>query len=88
MLSWVAPVCGLVASKDSMYGVVALGDSVYPQTFCFGGKKFDELLAALGAQRVGERAQHDAHGAQYPEDVAASWVRVWYTQLEAEEAKA
>ena len=25
------------------YGVIALGDSTYQQTFCFGGKKFDGL---------------------------------------------
>jgi hypothetical protein len=37
------------------YGVVALGDSIYPNTFCFGGKRFDELLASLGARRIGER---------------------------------
>jgi MioC protein len=70
------------------YGVVALGDSVYPQTFCFGGKKFDELLRSLGAKRIGERAQHDARGAEYPEDVAGAWAEAWYPLLESEEANA
>ena len=36
------------------YGVIALGDRPYLQTFCFGGKKFDERLQGLGAQRIGE----------------------------------
>jgi MioC protein len=36
------------------YGVIALGDRTYMQTFCFGGKKFDERLQDLGAQRIGE----------------------------------
>jgi MioC protein len=31
------------------YGVIALGDRTYSQTFCFGGKKFDERLQGLGA---------------------------------------
>jgi MioC protein len=26
------------------YGVIALGDSIYPQTFCNGGLRFDERL--------------------------------------------
>ena len=29
------------------YGVIALGDRTYMQTFCFGGKKFDERLQGL-----------------------------------------
>src|ERR1700722_6470407 len=36
------------------YGVVALGDSIYPNTFCFGGKRFDEPLSSFGARRIGE----------------------------------
>lgn len=34
------------------YGVIALGDSSYLATFAFGGKKFDERLQGLGAQRI------------------------------------
>lgn len=64
------------------YGVVALGDSVYPKTFCFGGKKFDELLGSLGGRRLGDRLEHDARGGIYPEDAAAEWVESWLPQLD------
>ncbi|MDF7775604.1 flavodoxin domain-containing protein [Sphingomonas sp. AOB5] len=64
------------------YGVIALGDSVYPQTFCFGGRKFDELLASLGAQRVGDRLEHDARSGIYAEDAAGDWVETWLRDLE------
>jgi len=35
------------------YGVFGLGDRTYAETFNFGGKRFDELLAELGARRIG-----------------------------------
>jgi MioC protein len=59
------------------YGVIALGDSTYLQTFCFGGKKFDERLAGLGAKRVGEVWCHDASGGTMPETEGAAWCREW-----------
>jgi MioC protein len=59
------------------YGVIALGDSAYPQTFCFGGKRFDERLSGLGAQRVGDVWQHDASGSSMPEVDGAAWCREW-----------
>lgn len=65
------------------YGVVALGDSVYPQTFCFGGRRFDELFASLGAARIGERFEHDSRSGTYPEDAAADWAEQWLEQLNA-----
>jgi NADPH-dependent 2,4-dienoyl-CoA reductase/sulfur reductase-like enzyme/flavodoxin len=65
------------------YGVVALGDSVYPNTFCFGGKKFDALFESLGAKRLGERLDHDSRGGVYPEDAAAAWVETWLVALDA-----
>ncbi len=64
------------------YGVIALGDSEYEQTFCFGGKKFDDLLTSLGATRVGDRLQIDARSGNFPEDVAADWVLEWIGQME------
>ncbi|MDT2020176.1 flavodoxin domain-containing protein [Methylocella sp. CPCC 101449] len=63
------------------YGVIALGDSVYPNTFCFGGKKFDALLSGLGAVRIGERLEHDARGPDYPEDLAATWTDTWLERV-------
>lgn len=59
------------------YGVIALGDSTYLQTFCFGGKKFDERLSDLGAQRVGEVWCHDASSGTLPETDGAAWCREW-----------
>jgi MioC protein len=59
------------------YGVIALGDRTYAQTFCFGGKRFDQLLTSLGAKRLGEVLLHDASAGTIPEEVAVEWVRGW-----------
>ncbi len=71
----------LAASRPDLsavrYGVFALGDRTYGDTFCFGGKKFDALLAELGAQRIGDMLLHDASAGTMPEEVALEWVRDW-----------
>jgi MioC protein len=59
------------------YGVIALGDHTYAQTFCFGGKRFDQLLTALGARRLGDILLHDASAGTVPEEVAVEWARRW-----------
>lgn len=59
------------------YGVVALGDSIYPNTFCFGGRKFDELLASLGATRVANRLEQDSRSGVFPEEAAIAWAEGW-----------
>jgi MioC protein len=59
------------------YGVFGLGDRTYAETFNFGGKRFDELLAALGAQRIGERHAHDASSGVLPEETALEWCQEW-----------
>jgi len=59
------------------YGVIALGDRTYAQTFCFGGKRFDQLLSSLGARRLGEVLLHDASAGTVPEEVAVEWARRW-----------
>jgi len=59
------------------YGVIALGDSCYPQTFCHGGLRFDERLADLGAVRIGEVFCHDASEGTEAEVVGAAWCREW-----------
>lgn len=78
---------GLAKQKPDLtgvrYGVVGLGDSLYPNTFCFGGKLFDEALQALGAQRVGERLEHDSRSGEYPEDATATWLETWVPLLQA-----
>lgn len=62
------------------YGVIALGDRTYMQTFCFGGKKFDERLQDLGAQRIGEIWCHDASSGTMPETEGTEWCRQWLTE--------
>ena len=59
------------------YGVFGLGDRTYAETFNFGGKRFDDLLAELGAQRIGERVQHDASSGVLPEEMAEEWGEGW-----------
>lgn len=59
------------------FGVIALGDSVYHDTFCNGGKRFDERLRDLGAVRIGEIWCHDASASTEPEAEAATWCRQW-----------
>lgn len=59
------------------YGVFGLGDRTYADTFCFGGKRFDQLLGQLGANRVGEVVLHDASTGTLPEDDAADWIEDW-----------
>ena len=59
------------------YGVIALGDRTYGDTFCFGGKRFDKILGELGAQRIGELLLHDASAGTLPEDEAAEWIEGW-----------
>lgn len=60
------------------YGVFALGDKTYAQTFCAGGRKFDDILRTLGAERVGERREHDGSSGSLPEDEAADWAEEWH----------
>ncbi len=59
------------------YGVIALGDRTYADTFCFGGKRFDALLSELGAVRIGEPMLHDASSGTLPEELAIPWVNAW-----------
>jgi MioC protein len=63
------------------YAVFGLGDSGYGETFNFGGKRFDDILAALGASRLGERAKHDAQSKVPPEDYGREWVRAWHDSV-------
>ena len=70
------------------YGVFGLGDRTYAETFNFGGKRFDELLAELGAQRIGERVQHDASSGVLPEETAQEWGSEWLKLAQQEAARA
>jgi MioC protein len=63
------------------YGVFGLGDRTYAETFNFGGKRFDEILASLGAERIGERYTHDASSGTLPEEVAVEWAQLWVAKV-------
>ncbi|WP_081135792.1 flavodoxin [Halomonas sp. BC2] len=59
------------------YGLIALGDSSYGDTFCGAGRELDELLASMGAQRLGERLEIDAMETFMADDAAVPWVEEW-----------
>ena len=59
------------------YGVIALGDRTYAETFCNGGRRFDRILTELGAKRIGEILLHDASAGTMPEEVAVEWIPGW-----------
>ena len=64
------------------YGVVALGDSGFGETFARGGRLFDERLADLGAIRVGELLVIDACSADDAEEAASAWIESWLEALQ------
>ncbi|MCD6679249.1 MAG: flavodoxin domain-containing protein [Burkholderiaceae bacterium] len=66
--------------SNVVYGVIALGDRTYGDTFCHGGTRFDQLLSSLGARRAGEMLQHDASSGELPEEVAPAWALDWVQQ--------
>ncbi|QQS14188.1 MAG: flavodoxin domain-containing protein [Rhodospirillales bacterium] len=59
------------------YGVIALGDMTYQDTFCGGGKQMDAVLGGLGAKRLGERLEVDASEQPLPDEEALAWVKEW-----------
>ncbi len=62
------------------YGLVALGDSSYGDTFYGGAKAFQSRLQDLGAQLVGEVCILDALAADEPDAVALAWFASWAEQ--------
>jgi MioC protein len=59
------------------YGVIALGDMTYQDTFCGGGKKLDKVLGLCGARRLGDRLEVDASSQPLPDEEALGWVEGW-----------
>ena len=59
------------------YGVIALGDMTYQDTFCGGGKKVDRVLELCGAKKVGVRLEVDASMQPLPDEEALVWVEGW-----------
>ncbi|NLC20774.1 MAG: nitric oxide synthase [Halomonadaceae bacterium] len=66
------------------YGLIAMGDSSYGETFCGAGRRLDEMLQGLGAERLGERLEVDAMETFMADDAALPWIEEW---LEAEQLK-
>lgn len=62
------------------YGLIALGDSSYVDSFCGAGRALDELLQGLGAVRLGERLEIDAMETFMADDAAIPWVETWITE--------
>ncbi|AQU82516.1 MAG: flavodoxin [Halomonas sp.] len=59
------------------YGIIALGDSSYGETFCGAGRALDALLEEYGAVRLGERLEIDAMETFMADDAALPWVEEW-----------
>jgi MioC protein len=59
------------------YGVFGLGDRTYAETYNLGGKRFDDVLRELGAERIGDRLMHDASSGTLPEEIAIEWAEAW-----------
>ncbi len=63
------------------YGVIALGDMTYQDTFCGGGKKVDKVLELCGARKVGNRLDVDASEQPLPDEEALAWIEGWKTKV-------
>ena len=61
------------------YGVIALGDMTYQDTFCGGGKQLDRAFAACGAKKIGDRLEIDASIQPLPDEEALGWIESWKT---------
>ena len=65
------------ALTELNYGLIALGDSSYDDTFCGAGRSLDAMLEDLGAKRLGERLEVDAMETFMADDAALPWVETW-----------
>jgi MioC protein len=72
------------ALSNIRYGVIALGDRTYAETFCNGGRRFDAILSELGARRIGDIMLHDASAGTMPEEAAVDWARNWIAKCRGE----
>lgn len=62
------------------YGAVGIGNREY-DLFCGAIDKFDVLLTACGAKRIGDRLEIDVLEHEIPEDPAEEWVETWKSLL-------
>ena len=73
---------GAVDLAGRCYGVVALGDSGYPQ-YAAAGMAMEAVLYNCGAQRLGEILFLDAQTESNPALTAAKWAVQWQQGLGA-----
>jgi MioC protein len=59
------------------YGMIALGDMTYQDTYCGGGKKIDKVFELCGAKKIGERLEVDASSQPLPDEEALTWIEGW-----------
>jgi len=72
--------------SELRYGLIALGDSSYGDTFCGAGRALDALLEDHGATRLGERLEVDAMETFMADDAAIPWVEEWIITQQLEVA--
>jgi len=65
------------------YGVIALGDRTYSETYCGGAHRMDALLRGRGARRIGEILAIDASTQPFPDQAAVEWLPSWIRQVDA-----
>lgn len=65
------------------FAIFGMGDSEYPETFNFGGKRLEAILTEAGAERIGERVTHDASGSEMADDLALPWIDEILASVEA-----
>ncbi|WP_404339386.1 flavodoxin [Pseudoalteromonas mariniglutinosa] len=63
------------------FGIIAMGDRSYGDTFCGAGRSFDELLRDLNAQPVGHRLEIDACEDFEPWPVTEPWLTTWLDKI-------
>ncbi len=63
------------------YGIIAMGDRSYGETFCGAGRSFDELFRDLQAKPIGHRLEIDACEDFEPWPVTEPWLKEWLAKL-------
>ena len=63
------------------YGIIAMGDRSYGDTFCGAGRSFDELFRDLRAKPIGHRLEIDACEDFEPWPVTEPWLKDWLIKL-------
>ena len=64
------------------FGVVALGDAAYGDTFCQAGEEFRELLLELQAREIEPMLRLDASETVTPETDAEPWLQRFVVALQ------